>query len=46
MLAIDYVGQGFNIAKAAMNNLTNGHAQQLGRVDATYAQVDLSKCKL
>ena len=46
VLAIDFVGQGFNIAKAAMNDLTNGQAEKLGRINAAYTQVPLSNCKL
>ena len=29
-----------------MNDLTNGQAEALGRVDATVTQVDKSKCGL
>ncbi|KAF2112756.1 heat-stable 19 kDa antigen precursor [Lophiotrema nucula] len=46
VLAIDHTASGFNIAKAAMNTLTGGQAEQLGRVDAQYAQVDKSNCKI
>ncbi|KAF2788284.1 Asp f 13-like protein [Melanomma pulvis-pyrius CBS 109.77] len=46
VLAIDHTASGFNLAKAAMDALTNNQATQLGRVDAQYAQVDKSKCKL
>ncbi|KAL1966151.1 hypothetical protein VTN77DRAFT_4703 [Rasamsonia byssochlamydoides] len=42
--AIDAAPQGFNIAEAAMNQLTGGLASQLGRVTATYAPVDPSNC--
>ncbi len=46
VLAIDHAGDGFNLAEAAMNELTNGQAVQLGRVDAQYSQVDVSNCGL
>ncbi|KAF2634634.1 heat-stable 19 kDa antigen precursor [Massarina eburnea CBS 473.64] len=47
VLAIDSTaGAGFNLAKTAMNDLTNGQAEFLGRVDAQYAQVDVSNCGL
>ncbi|PVH95367.1 hypothetical protein DM02DRAFT_660222 [Periconia macrospinosa] len=45
VLAIDRAA-GFNLAKAAMNDLTNNQADQLGRIDAQYAQVALSNCGL
>ncbi|KAF2728702.1 Asp f 13-like protein [Polyplosphaeria fusca] len=46
VLAIDHAAAGFNIAKAAMNKLTGGNAEQFGRVDANYVKVDGSKCKI
>ncbi|KAK3898415.1 protein SnodProt1 [Staphylotrichum tortipilum] len=46
ILAIDHAGAGLNIAKAAMNDLTNGRATELGRVDADVKQVALSVCGL
>ena len=48
VLAVDSVGSGsgFNIALAAMNQLTNNQAEQLGRIDAQYAQVAVSNCGL
>ncbi|PYH44189.1 allergenic cerato-platanin Asp F13 [Aspergillus saccharolyticus JOP 1030-1] len=42
--AIDAAPGGFNIAQAAMNSLTGGQAVQLGRVTATYTEVDSSLC--
>ncbi|PLB40221.1 allergenic cerato-platanin Asp F13 [Aspergillus candidus] len=42
--AIDSAPGGFNIALGAMNKLTNGLAEQLGRVDATYTEVDRALC--
>ncbi|KAF2714572.1 heat-stable 19 kDa antigen precursor [Pleomassaria siparia CBS 279.74] len=46
VLAIDHTADGFNLAKAALDALTNNQAAQLGRIDAQYAQVDLSNCNL
>lgn len=46
VLAIDLSTNGFNIALDAMNALTNGQAAQLGRIDATSTQVDVSNCGL
>ncbi len=46
ILAIDRSGDGLNIALDAMNDLTNGQAVALGRVDATVSQVDISNCGL
>ncbi len=46
VLAIDHAAEGFNIAQAAMDQLTNGQSVQLGRVDASYAPVDASACGL
>lgn len=44
VLAVDHTANGFNLAQAAMNELTNGQAAQLGRIDAQYAQVATSNC--
>ena len=44
--AIDASKNGFNIAEAAMNTLTNGHALDLGVVDVTAVQVLASFCGL
>ncbi|KAF8894782.1 Asp f 13-like protein [Infundibulicybe gibba] len=44
ILAIDHASTGFNIAEAAMDELTGGQAVQLGRIDATAIQVDPSLC--
>ncbi|KAJ5173514.1 Cerato-platanin [Penicillium coprophilum] len=46
VLAVDAAPGGFNIGLQAMNNLTNGLAEQLGRVDATYVEVEDSVCGL
>lgn len=44
VLAIDHAASGFNIAKAALDTLTNGQAEALGRVTATAVQTDVSAC--
>ena len=46
MLAIDHTGTGLNLGLAAMNDLTNGHAVEFGRVDAHVQQAPLSNCGL
>ncbi len=46
VLAIDHTDDGFNIAEAALNTLTNNQAEQLGRIDATVKQVSASSCGL
>ena len=42
--AIDHAGDGFNIAEAALNTLTNGQAEHDGTVSATAVEVDMSEC--
>ncbi|PWY74384.1 Cerato-platanin-domain-containing protein [Aspergillus heteromorphus CBS 117.55] len=42
--AIDAAPGGFNIGLTAMNALTGGEAEDLGRVTATYTLVDSSLC--
>ncbi|KAI0317865.1 Cerato-platanin [Amylostereum chailletii] len=46
VLAIDHTDDGFNLSLEAMNDLTDGQAEFLGRVDATATQVDRSQCGL
>ncbi|KAJ5463896.1 Cerato-platanin [Penicillium sp. IBT 31633x] len=46
IIAIDAAPGGFNIGLRAMNTLTNGQAEQLGRIDVTYVEVDDSVCGL
>ena len=46
MLAIDTAPSGMNIAKVAMNKLTGGQAEQLGRVNANIKKLGVSKCGL
>ena len=45
VLAVDHAGADtFNIALAAMNQLTNNQAEFLGRVTVSYSQVDVNQC--
>ncbi|KAF7517030.1 hypothetical protein PCG10_001603 [Penicillium crustosum] len=44
VLAVDAAPGGFNLGLQAMNKLTNGLAEQLGRIDATYVEVEASAC--
>ncbi|KAI0028814.1 Sm1 [Vararia minispora EC-137] len=44
--AIDHAGTGFNIAEAAMNTLTGGHAVEFGVVNVTSTQVAANQCGL
>lgn len=44
VLAVDTAIGAFNLGLQAMNQLTGGNAQQLGRVDATYTEVEASEC--
>lgn len=46
VLAVDHADEGFNLALAAMNTLTNGQAVFFGRIDVEAAQVDASQCGL
>lgn len=46
MLAVDHAATGFNIAQAALDDLTGDQAVQLGRVTATAVQVAVSECGL
>ncbi|KAL6308686.1 Cerato-platanin-domain-containing protein [Sparassis latifolia] len=43
VLAVDTASEGFNLSEEAMNALTNGQAEFLGRVTATAVQVDASQ---
>lgn len=45
MQAVDTSGPGFNLAKEAMNDLTNGEGIEAGAVQVTYSQVDDSLCQ-
>ncbi|KAF5386696.1 hypothetical protein D9615_001977 [Tricholomella constricta] len=46
VLAVDHANAGFNIALAAMNDLTGGQAIQLGRIDVASTKVASSVCGL
>jgi len=46
VLAIDVATPNFNIALSAMNELTGGQAEQLGRVTITATQVNATICGL
>ncbi|KAF5866962.1 hypothetical protein ETB97_006806 [Aspergillus alliaceus] len=46
VLGIDAAPGGFNIGLQAMNTLTNGLAEQLGRVNVEYTEVAGSNCGL
>jgi hypothetical protein len=46
VLAIDHAGTGFNVAQAAMDELTGGQAVALGVVGVTASQVAISNCGL
>ncbi|KAF9009565.1 eliciting plant response-like protein [Cyathus striatus] len=46
VLAIDHARTGFNIARAAMDELTGNQAVSIGRVDVTAVQVANSFCGL
>ncbi|KAG6816109.1 hypothetical protein H0H87_008566 [Tephrocybe sp. NHM501043] len=46
VIAVDHVDAGFNIALAAMNELTGNQAKFLGRVDVAAAKVADSVCGL
>lgn len=43
---MDHAAEGFNIAQAALDELTNGQAVALGRIDAQYAELAPSACGL
>ena len=42
--AIDYAGSTFNIAQAALDTLTDGHAVEWGSVEIDAKEVELWKC--
>lgn len=44
VIAVDAAPGGFNLAQQAMNDLTNGQAVDLGRVDATFTEADPASC--
>lgn len=44
VLAIDSSSSGINLGLNAMDALTNGQGEELGRVEATVTAVDVSEC--
>ena len=46
ILAVDHAAEGFNIAQAALDQLTGGRAVEVGRVDAAWAEVAANACGL
>ncbi|KZP32641.1 Cerato-platanin [Athelia psychrophila] len=46
VLAVDHADSGFNIALEAMNALTGGIAEELGRISVTSKQIAVSHCGL
>jgi hypothetical protein len=46
VIAMDHAAEGFNIVQAALDELTNGQAVALGRIDAQYAELAPSACGL
>ncbi|ESK87449.1 cerato-platanin-related secreted protein [Moniliophthora roreri MCA 2997] len=46
ILGMDVAGNGFNVAQAAMDELTDGQAVALGNIDVQATQVDASVCGL
>lgn len=44
--AIDHADDSFNLALQAMDTLTDGHAKELGVIDAQASQIDKSHCGL
>ncbi|KAF4981617.1 hypothetical protein FZEAL_2629 [Fusarium zealandicum] len=46
VLAIDHAGDGLNIGLDAMNALTNGQAQKLGRINASVFHATPADCGL
>ena len=46
VIVIDHAAEGFNIAQAALDELTNGQSVALGRIDAQDAELPPSACGL
>ncbi|KAJ6436103.1 hypothetical protein O9K51_11377 [Purpureocillium lavendulum] len=44
VLAIDHCTSGFDLSFQAMNNLTDGRALELGRINADAVQISASEC--
>ncbi|WEW58123.1 hypothetical protein PRK78_003590 [Emydomyces testavorans] len=43
---VDHTDNGFNVAKRAMDDLTNGQAEHLGRIQVYYEDAPPSACKM
>ena len=46
VLAIDFAGDGFNVAESTLNILTDGNAVDLGHIEAEVKPADASACGL
>ena len=46
VLVIDHTDDGFNISKEAMDELTDGRAEELGRVNASVTKAENSLCQI
>nr|ARK07237.1 putative secreted effector protein CSEP054 [Podosphaera xanthii] len=46
VLAIDHAAEGFNVAQAVLDLLTNGHAVSFGRINGTATPTSSSACGL
>ncbi|KAK1233372.1 hypothetical protein PQX77_003483 [Marasmius sp. AFHP31] len=46
VLGVDHAGNGFNVAQAAMDDLTNGQAVNLGNIQVDAVQTSASDCGL
>jgi hypothetical protein len=46
VLAIDHTDDGFTLSQAAMDELTGGLSEELGRIDAQAVGVDAASCGL
>jgi hypothetical protein len=46
VLVVDHADDGFNLSQEALDELTNGQATQLGRIDASATQVAVTQCGL
>ncbi|PGH14331.1 hypothetical protein AJ79_03153 [Helicocarpus griseus UAMH5409] len=44
VIAVDHAGAGFNLAKAAMDELTGGRAAEIGRTDMTVTEATPADC--
>ena len=46
LTAVDYAGSGFNIARAALDYLTDGHAVEWGSAEVTAQEIGRDRCGL